>query len=192
MVRNKLIFVTCMLFLAVILVSFVSADFAVGFDNRIVLEKGQSIDRQFSIANSLDASEATIEVVVENGAEYLVLLEGNTYTLPGSGGAVAVPVRISTPSTGVDVGDIFEVVVSFKTVSGGVEEGGTVDLKTGHSKSFEIEVVEKPASAEQPAPGLMSGAMMWLVAAVVIVVIVVIVVASRRKHSSTASGAEGN
>jgi len=122
----------------------INAGFGIGFSKSINLYPGQSLDRYFSIQNTMEPTEdLVIKVSIVRGAEYISLPEGDEFSVL-AGTTVPVKVIVSIPET-APVGSIYYGEVLFKTLSSSSEgTEGMISFTTGHSKSFEIEVIPNP------------------------------------------------
>ena len=86
------------------------------------------------------AEDLVVKVTIVEGAEYVSLPEGDEFNVL-AGKTVPVKARISIPET-ARVGSVYNAEVLFKTLSASREgDEGMVSFTTGHSKSFEIEVI---------------------------------------------------
>jgi len=164
----------------------VSAAFGIGFPNGVSLYPGEILDTGFSIQNVIDPTEdIVIEVSVVEGSDYVTLSEGTQFSVP-AGEVIPVPIRISV-SDSANIGDLHNIVVSFSTVSGGIEGGGTVDIAFGITKSFDIEVVKRSETTPdaldtsgEPGEGSL-GVNIWLWVIGVIVLFVILWFVFRKK-----------
>ena len=177
--KNKqlgiIILALAVLFLSI---AYVSA-FSIGFSSAINIEPGQSVEKGFSIINKgTDAEDLTVEVVVEEGSQYITLPEGTQYQIP-KGELKPVPATFSVPSS-AQPGDKYTVKMSFNSIEGGTIGGGSLEFKVGHSLSFDINVMEKvpttSSGEEQPTPAPEGSSLWWILGIVVIVVVIVVVV----------------
>ena len=133
----------------IFLSNYASAEFAVGFPYRISLHRGETYDGSFSIQNVISpAEDLTIEIVVEKGSEYIQFPQGNTIDIKANQ-TLNIPVKITAPEK-AEGGDIYQTKIIFKPTSGGVQEGGTVNLRFSLGKTFDIEVIG-PTKAERLA-----------------------------------------
>ncbi len=128
----------------IVSVVLINASFGIGFSKSINLYPGQSLDRYFSIQNTMEPTEdLVIKVSIVRGAEYISLPEGDEFSVL-AGTTVPVKVIVSIPET-APVGSIYYGEVLFKTLSSSSEgTEGIISFTTGHSKSFEIEVIPNP------------------------------------------------
>jgi len=159
--------------------SFVSA-FGVGFQNtRLSLNPGQTIDSAFSLQNHKDGEgDLIIEVILEEGGEYLTFTEGTQFNVPTKT-SVPAPVRISVP-VDAKIGEVYTLKVLFRSVSGGVEEvdgeGTSIGLLLSQRRNIEIEVVpEEIVEPELPAPEEGLGTIWWVLGIVVVIIVIVVI-----------------
>jgi len=155
----------------------VSAAFGIGFSKNINLYPGQSIDKFFSIQNTMEPSEdLVVKVTIVEGAEYISLPEGDEFSVL-AGKTVPVKARIIIPET-ARVGSVYDAEVLFKTLSASREgDEGMVSFTTGHSKSFEIEVIPKPG--EEIPEGISTT---WIILVIVLVIVVIAIIWSVNKN----------
>jgi len=180
--------------LLVMVSSFFVSGFSIGSFSAVNLEPGESSEEIFSLMNLGDSAEdVVVEVVVEEGGDYISLPEGTSYDVP-AGEIVPVRVSVSVPD-GSSVGDTFSSRIVFSTVSGGVSEGGTVDIGFGYSKTFNINVIERVIIEEPETGGTVGGeepgaagggnTLWWIVgAAVVIIIIIIIWIVMKKKKDA--------
>ncbi len=167
-----------MLLGVIILSSFASAGFAIGFPYKITLNRGESYEGSFSLQNVIPPTEATtIEIIIEEGEEYISFPEGTTFQLAANEVKNA-PVKITLPEE-ADSGDIYKAKIIFRPVSGGVQEGGTVSLRLSIGKSFDIEVIGD-TKTERLAK---TASIILFIAAIVLIIILIIVLKNKRKNN---------
>jgi uncharacterized membrane protein len=137
-----------------------------------------------------DALDIVVEVTVEEGGEYLSLLEGNIFEVSARSSA-NVPVRFSVPSS-ARIGDNFDVKVLFSVVGGTSEgeeegEGTTIAFSVSPRILFDIEVREKPIEVVEPTTITGFGTATWIMIIVLAVVIIMLIVwMMKRKGSEVA------
>jgi len=138
------------LFVAMILVVGIIAGadaFAIGSSSAFNLEPGESVEDFVRIMNrGKSSNDIVVDVSVDDGEEFVTLIDGRRFDVP-AGQVASVKVRVSVPE-GTEAGS-YPVVLSFNPVSGGVSEGGTVDIAYGYSKKFEINVNGKVGDVEE-------------------------------------------
>lgn len=149
----------------------VSAAFGIGFSKSINLYPGQSLDKFFSIQNTMEPVEdLVVKVSIVEGAKYVSLPEGDEFNVL-AGKTVPVKARISIPET-ARVGSIYNAEVLFKTLSASREgDEGMVSFTTGHSKSFKIEVIPKPG--EERPEGISTT---WIILGIVLVIVIIVII----------------
>jgi hypothetical protein len=178
--------------------SFVGA-FGVAFDNNVEeMFPGQKLEKNIVIQNYNEGEgggDITVEVVVEEGSQYMTLDGESRYLVPWQT-STKVPITLKVPD-GADIGDQFEVNVLFRAVDSTTAtdegEGTSVGFLFSQRRNIKINVVPEPVveediapapSAPAPAPesGGIGGIMFVLMLLVVIaVIVIVIVVAKKRK-----------
>lgn len=162
--------------LGLILISnLASAGFAVGFPYKISLHRGETYEGSFSLQNVIPPTEdTTVEVVVEEGEQYIQFLDGKTIQIRANE-TKNIPIRISIPDS-ADGGDIYKAKITFKPVSGGVQQGETVSLRFSVGKTFDIEVVG-PTKGERMAK--IASVILFII--VIILIIVLVRIMMRKK-----------
>lgn len=185
--NKKLNFFLVGVMLIVFLSVFVNA-FSVGFrGSRLGLTPGQTLETAFSLDSS-EENDATIQITVEEGAEYITFTQGTSFNLP-AGENVAVPVRISVPQD-ANIGDVYTIKVLFKSVGGegtSAGEGTNIGFVFNHRKTIGIEVIEELVRGEQPAPPKETG-LLWIIGLGAVIVIIVIVVLLMKSKQGGAAG----
>lgn len=147
------------------------------------LGPGESIDTIFILDNfGEDASDVTVEIVVEEGSEYITLAGDASFSLAKEGSA-EVPVSISVPAE-ASVGDSYNAEILFRPTSGGEEgaggEGTTIGFVMSQRKSIDIVVVA--AAGETTGDGTPpEGSNLWLWIIGIIVLIIIIWLVLRKK-----------
>lgn len=165
--------------LMIIMLSVFVSAFAVSFPGKINIYPGGSIDKSFSIQNTMEPLEdITVRVTVEGGGDYVSILEGSDYEV-ASGETIPVKVRISVPAN-AKVGDIYTAKVLFETATSEGTGGGMVQFTTGHRKSFDIEVVSEPG---QETPSTLSTT--WIIVGIIVILLVIIVVWLIKKNQNS-------
>ena len=174
--KNKILFTTSAIFILLITFSnFVSAGFAIGFPYKIELRRGESYEGSFSLQNVLPPTEdTTIKITIEEGSQYISFPQGTTIQLAANEIKNA-PVKITIPED-ADGGDVYKAKISFKSVSDGVQEGGTVSLRLSVGKSFDIEVI-----GDTKAERLAKTASVILFIVAVVLIIILIIVLKKKK-----------
>lgn len=167
--------------------SFFVAAFSVGSFSAINVAPGETVETTFSLMNTgEDAEDVVIEIVVDEGAQYFSFPEGTRYNVP-AGTTVSARVSVSIPSD-ASVGDSYPAKITFNAIEGGVNEGDTVDIVFGYSKSFNINVITKPVEVEEPTPPAVGGNFwLWLIA-IIILIIIIWLVMKRKKKSEGVPG----
>ncbi len=166
-----------MLIGVIVLISFASAGFAIGFPYKIELNRGESYEGGFSLQNVLPPTEdTTVEIIVDEGEEYISFPEGKTVNIAANE-IKNVPVKITLPED-ADGGDVYKAKILFRPVSGGVQGGGTVSLRLSVGRAFDIEVI-----GETKAERLAKTASVILLIVAVILVIVLIKVLNKKKKN---------
>jgi hypothetical protein len=152
---------------------------SIGSPGAVNLEPGSSSETSFSILNKGESAEdVVVEVVVEEGSEYITFLDGTTFDVP-AGQVASVPTRISVPAS-ANVGDQYKVTIVFVPLEGGEgSEGGTVDLTFGFKSSFNVNVVEKITEegvvgeeSVEEGEGVGTGILWWILGLVVLILII--------------------
>ena len=172
------------LLVLVIISSFTSA-FGVGFrGSKFNLHPGDVLDTSFSLQNNdVGTGTITIEVVVEEGGDYVALVGGSSRFDVPEGGNVEVPVRISVPGN-ARVGDLYKVKVLFRQLNSivGNEGGGTnVGFAFNQRNSFDIQVVESIEKGAPEKESIAANILLWLVIIIVIVIIVWLILKKKKK-----------
>lgn len=141
--KNQIILSIASIFIISIMLSnFASAGFAVGFPHKIELKNGESYDGSFQLQNVIPPVEQiTVEIIVEQGEEYVSFPEGTTIQLTANE-IKNVPVKISVPEN-ANGGDVYNTKIIFKPISGGAQENGTVNFRLSVGRSFDIEVIKE-------------------------------------------------
>jgi hypothetical protein len=122
------------------LTSHVSA-FAIGGLGNANTFKGSNVEAGFSIMNrGVNDDDKIVEVIVEEGSEYVSIIGDNTFNVP-AGKIAGGKALISIPNT-TGIGDKFNSTILFKTVSGGVH-GDPIGIRLSYRKSFEIHVIQR-------------------------------------------------
>lgn len=165
--------------LLVLLSVFISADFGIGFANKVSLSPGGSIDRYFSLQNVIEPiSDTTVNVSVVEGSKYVSFPEGTIFEVP-AGETVSIPVTLSI-SSNARVGDEYPVKIMFNTIAGGSGSGGgTVQFTMGISKSFGILVTEKTAEVEE---GISRTLILFVLIVLIILLLLIIWLIVRSKN----------
>jgi len=177
-------------FIFVILSSSLINAFAVGFSgSKLGIYPNQnSLEESFSLQNyGEDAKDIIVEIVVEEGNEYVSFTQGISYNIPAQSN-IAVPIII-TPPAGAQVGDKFSFTVLFRSDSGSssesAEEGNIIGFNINQRHVIEIEVVEKPTGESvQETPQEAEGiSQIWYILGIIllIVIIAIIVLLVKRK-----------
>jgi uncharacterized membrane protein len=160
---------------AVLMSGFFVAAFSVGSSSAVNVEPGGSVDTSFSLMNlGENAEDVVIEITVERGEEYLSFPDGTIFDVP-AGQSVSVRAIVSVPSDSGD-GDSYPVKLVFNAIEGGVNEGGTVDIVFGYSKSFNINVAESLEAREGAG-----NFWLWVIGIIVVIVIIWLVMKAMRK-----------
>jgi hypothetical protein len=173
----------------VVFASFVVSAFGVSMtSSTFELQPGESIETTFTLDNYRDdATDVVVEMVVEEGEEYLALTgEATSFNL-AKDSSVNIPVSVSVSQDSI-VGDVFDVKVLFRPISGGSEgvegDGTTIGFVMSQRKSISVAVVAPPAVAEESTPVAEkpqpSGSNIWIWAITGALIVVVIVVMVKR------------
>ncbi len=124
----------------IILSSYASAGFGVGFPFKISLNPGETYEGSLSLQNRIEPVEdMTIEIIVEEGEEYIIFPNGKTVQITANE-TLNIPVKISVPES-AEPGAVYKVKMLFKPTSRGTQQGGTVNFILSLGKSFDIEVL---------------------------------------------------
>ena len=129
----------------ILLSSFVSANFGVGSPVSELLYPGQSIESALSVQNTLDdAKDLIVAGEILEGGDYVSFINDVSNIMVPAGEIVVVPIKISVPQD-AKIGDIYDIKVLFKGISGGSGgEGGTIEFKFNVGKSFKVVVIPNP------------------------------------------------
>ena len=176
--KNKInLAITAISIMAILFSSLASAGFAIGFPYKIELRRGESYEGSFSIQNVLPPTEATtVEIVIEEGEDYISFPEGTTFQLAPNEIKNA-PVKITIPKD-ADGGDVYKAKIVFTPSSGGVQEGGTVSLRLSIGKSFNIEVIGD-TKAERLAK---TASIILFIIAIALIIILIRVLKNKKKR----------
>ncbi len=176
------------------LTSFVSAEFGVGSPVSLNLYPGQSIDSAFSLQNTIEGTgDLTIEAIILEGGEYIILTQGNRFDVP-QGGVVSLPIKVAIPEN-AKVGDVYKVKLLFRSVSGGNQEGGgMVQFKFNVEQGLEIGVVSKDFYLPKEEPNIIkkqeppqkttAGSTVWIWILVVIVIVIIAWMIWKKKNNN--------
>jgi hypothetical protein len=175
--------------------SFVSAQFGVGSPVRENLYPGQVLDSSISLQNTIDdAADIVVSGEILKGGEYVSFLKDvSSIEVPASG-VVSIPIRISV-SENANIGDIYEVELMFRTVSGGAEGEGMIQFRSNVGKSFTIGVIAEPGSEQiqttsksvENKTGVSTVIIVWFLVIAVLVILIILWFVSRKKVSGRSS-----
>lgn len=159
-------------------IGFISAEFAIGAPNALVLLPGASQNTAVSIQNVLDgATDVVINAKISQGAEYATLT-GNTDLIEVAAGAIVeVPITVIVPED-AKLEDIYTISILFESVSGGTSgDEGMIEFSYNVEKSFEVFVGERTSvtgEGEEVAPEGIG--MVWIILGIILVLVVIIVI----------------
>lgn len=175
--KNKInLTITSVFIITILFSNLASAGFAVGFPYKIELKRGESYEGSFQLQNVLPPTEATtVEIVVEEGEEYISFPEGTTIHLAADEIKNA-PVKITIPED-ADGGDVYKAKIIFRPTSGGVQQGGTVSLRLSVGKTFDIEVIGD-TKAERLAK---TASIILFIVAVILIIVLIRVLKNKKK-----------
>ncbi len=171
--KNKVnLFIASIFIISIILSNLASAGFAVGFPYKIELKKGETYEGNFQLQNIIQPVEQiTIEVVIEQGEEYISFPEGRTIQLVANE-TKNIPVKISVPNN-AGGGEIYNAKIIFKPISGGIQTGETVNFRLSVGKSFDIEIIKENNN-------ILTIVIVFLILAVLIVIILLLKLLKKR------------
>ena len=170
----------------ILLSSFVSANFGVGSPVSELLYPGQSIESALSVQNTLDdAKDLIVAGEILEGGDYVSFINDVSNIMVPAGEIVVVPIKISVPQD-AKIGDIYDIKVLFKGISGGSGgEGGTIEFKFNVGKSFKVVVIEKPQPpAEKPVTPTPSKFVIgtgWIILVILVIIAIVAVILLKAK-----------
>ena len=166
---------------------FVSA-FGVGFlGSKLNLHPGDTMETAYSLSNNNNNNTLVIGVKIEEGAEYIALLGGDRFEIPGEGN-VAVPVRVNVPET-AKIGDVYNVKVLFTQLNeagGAGGKGTTIGLVFNQRSGFEIAVIAKESTSATEAGKTTTGmnTWIWVIGAIAVILIAWLIIAKVKKKNS--------
>lgn len=148
-----------LIFILIILISYVSADFGVVSQyyegNPLILDPGRTIDTYFKIQNTVgDTSDLVVEVVLLNGSRIASITGENTYEVP-SGEQKTVNIQISIPQN-VQQGREYTIEALFRPVSQQSAQEGNVQFVVSVNKKFNVIVGEKTIQTETANTGIVN------------------------------------
>jgi hypothetical protein len=143
--KNKLILITSTLFIAVMLVSLVSA-FGVSSpyweDNPLKMAKGETVVVNLNLQNMVGDNDVTVKAELVEGSD-ITSLEEDTFTVASKTYDTMVPLTVKMPSD-VEDGDTQTVKVVFKTIS---QDTSGISMGTGMTVLFDVVAVEKTSES---------------------------------------------
>ncbi|MFQ5531687.1 MAG: hypothetical protein ACE5ES_03675 [Candidatus Nanoarchaeia archaeon] len=161
------------IFLSIILTSFVSADFGVAsqyYEGRpLEINPGETVNTYFKIQNTVgETSDMVVEPILLNGSEISSFTSGTTYNIP-AGEQVTANLEIKVPDN-VKIGTEYTINVLFKPTSTPSEEG-TVQFVVNINKRFQVVVGE--AKEERKT----SSNLVWIGLTIIIFILILLVLA---------------
>jgi hypothetical protein len=181
--KTKVILGLLVLGVMVVLVStvFVSAvGVASGVSAKTPLEAYPGEERTvlLTLQNTDVEDDAIVEGTILEGGD-IASLDGRRYTVP-FGALVVARMNVRVPSS-ASVGQKFTVVYEFKHA--GIEgdvEGTGASFSQGVTRSFNVNVIEKPEVFEEERTGAGANVMWWIIGIIVVIIIIWWIVKSKK------------
>jgi hypothetical protein len=169
---NKINIISQITILIILLNSFVSANFAIGFPHKISLEPGETYKGFISIQNVLgETKDTTIDIKVEQGSDFITFPEGSKVEIKEDE-VIDFPVEITIHKNIKENSQSIQVLFSPEKKTSG---DGTVGLSLSLRKIFNIDVIK---------PEKTGNFLIFFLIALVVVIIILATVIIRRMRKS--------
>ncbi len=147
---------------------------SIGNPSAVNGEPGVGVSSGVTLMNlGQGAKDVTVEIVVEEGGEYISFPDGLIYDV-SAGTMLPVKINANIPSN-AKIGDSFPVTIVFRPINGGGVTGeGTVSLAFGYRVSFNVNVIGAEGESELTKPTNEAGINVWWYVLAVIVIILIV------------------